>query len=135
MRPRRRRDRQAVKITRLEQVARPGLESGGRGGMLAAGAGGGALARISLTCCWQHDSQRCAGACGAVRGGRLTQSVAGWLARSARRQPVRSSACLDAKLPGIRGDRRVAEAVVGVTVRAGGRACAAGPAGSAALLR
>jgi len=48
---------------------------------------------------------------------------------------VRSSACLDAKLPGIRGDRRVAEAVVGVTVRAGGRACAAGPAGSAALLR
>ena len=41
----------------------------------------------------------------------------------------------DAKLPGIRGDRLAAEAVVGVTVRAGGRACAAGPAGSAALLR
>jgi len=130
VRPRRRRDRQAVKITRLEQVARPGLESGGRGGMLAAGAGGVPLARISLTCCWQHEAS-------AVRAlvVPLTQSVAGWLARSARRQPVRSGACLDAKLPGIRGDRRVAEAVVGVTVRAGGRACAAGPAGSAALLR
>jgi ABC-type multidrug transport system fused ATPase/permease subunit len=42
--------------------------------------------------------------------------------------PVRGSACLDTALPGIRGDRLAAEAVVGVTVHAGGRGCAAGPA-------
>jgi hypothetical protein len=88
VRPRRRRDRQAVKITRLEQVARPGLESGGRGGMLAAGAGGVPLARISLTCCWQHDSQRCAGACGAAN------PVSCRMAGALRASPAGAERCL-----------------------------------------
>jgi hypothetical protein len=86
VRPRRRMGRQAVKITRLEQGCPAcGLSPEDAAACSPPGAGGVPVARISLTRCWQHDSQRCAGACGAVRR-RLTQSVAGWLARSARRQ-------------------------------------------------
>jgi len=44
--------------------------------------------------------------------------------------PVRSSACLNTTLPRIRGDRLAPEAVLGITVHAGGRACATGPAGT-----
>ena len=93
--PRRRQGPSAGEVTRLEQGL-PGLrfESGGRGGMLAAEA--------PDACPWRESALRAAGNATAsvvralvVRSkdgqpGRPTQTVAGWLARSAR---VQSSAC------------------------------------------
>ncbi len=81
VRPRRRRDRQAVKITRLEQGCPAcGLSPEDAAACSPPGAGGVPVARISLTRCWQHDSQRCAGACGAVRR-RLTPRCAAAVGR------------------------------------------------------
>ena len=121
-------------IARLEQGL-PGLrlESGGRGGMLAA---------------WAPDAWPWRGSALHATGNTTASAVWALVVPSRTANPdscgmacafrafpvpVRSSACLNTTLPGIRGDRLAPEAVLGVTVHAGGHAWA-GRAGSAALL-
>jgi hypothetical protein len=91
VRPRRRRDPQAVKSpTWSGGCPACGWSSVDAAACSPPGAGGMPLARISLTCCWQHDSQRRAGACGAVR--RTANPVSCRMAGAFRASPDRCGA-------------------------------------------